>query len=230
MKRRSRNLRKAEETECWESHPQTTVQGAVDVPPRKRKDPRLKRPPIQDHLRTLRLNQHKAKRASFEAHQEDDPNKQALPTSVRQKNDKEKNSALKKRIDVSLADVENLRRQMAWSVKEMVAPRASQPLLGLGINFCPIPLRPTLSIDKIMERFERALHIRSIFAGSEELILLANPKIYVRSKWTPLAWDIFLALKRRLQKFRKALEPKLRFRPVRQNLLPHQLRTIGLIK
>ena len=88
-------------------------------------------------------------------------------------------------------------------------------LLGIGVNFCPTPLRPTLNIDKSMERFERDLHIRSVFAGSEELIPLANPKIYVRSKWTPPAWDISLALKRRLRTFRKALEPKFRFRPVR---------------
>ena len=73
-----------------------------------------------------------------------------------------------------------------------VAPRALQSLLGLGVNFYPTPLRPTLNIDKSMERFERDLHIRSVFAGSEELIPLANPKIYVRSKWTPLAWDISL--------------------------------------
>ena len=111
-----------------------------------------------------------------------------------------------------------------------VTPRALQSLLGLGVNFCPTPLRPALNIDKSMESFERDLHIRSVFAGSEGLIPLANPKIYVRSKWNPPAWDIYLALKRRLRTFRKALEPKFRFRPVRHNLLPHQRRTIGLIK
>ena len=48
-----------------------------------------------------------------------------------------------------------------------VAPRALQSLLGLRVNFCPTPLRPTLNIDKSMERFERDLHIRSVFVGSE---------------------------------------------------------------
>ena len=81
-----------------------------------------------------------------------------------------------------------------------------------------------------MERFERELHILSVFVGSEELITLANPKIYVRSKWTPPTWDNSLALKRCLRTFRKALEPKFRFCPVRHNLLLHQLRKIGLIK
>ena len=37
-------------------------------------------------------------------------------------------------------------------------------------------------------------------------------------------------MKRRLQTFCKAQEPKFRFRPFRHNLLPHQRRTIGLIK
>ena len=66
-----------------------------------------------------------------------------------------------------------------------VAPRALQSLLGLGVNFCPTPLRPTLNIDKMMESFERDLHIPSVFAGSKELIPLANLEIYVWSKWTP---------------------------------------------
>ena len=111
-----------------------------------------------------------------------------------------------------------------------VASRALQSLLGIGVNSCPTPLLPTLNIDKSMERFERDLPIRSVFAGSEELIPLANQKIYVRSKCKPPAWDIYLELKRRLRTFLKALEPKFRFRPVRNNIPPQQRQTIGLIK
>ena len=107
MKRRPRNLRKVEETECQEIHPQKTVRGAVDVPPIKRKYPRLKQTPSQDHLRSLRLDRHKAERASFESPQGEDPNKQALPTTVRHK----KSSAIQKRIDVNLADLKNQQRQ-----------------------------------------------------------------------------------------------------------------------
>ena len=68
-----------------------------------------------------------------------------------------------------------------------------------------------LNINNSMERFERDLHIDSIFSGSEDLIPLANPKIYVRPKWKPPAWDISLTLKLRFRTFRKALEPKFRF-------------------
>ena len=81
-----------------------------------------------------------------------------------------------------------------------------------------------------MQRFERDLHICSVFAGSEDLLPLSNPKIYVQSKWNPPVWYISLALKRRLRTFRKSLETKFRFRPVRHNLLPHQPQTIGYIK
>ena len=86
-----------------------------------------------------------------------------------------------------------------------VAPKTLQSLLGIRVKFCPTPLRPTLNIYKSIERFERDLHIISIFAGSEDLIPLSNPKIYIISKWKPPAWDISLALKRRLRTFCKAL-------------------------
>ena len=68
-----------------------------------------------------------------------------------------------------------------------VTPKALQSLLGLRVNFFPTPLFPTLSINKIMERFEKDLHICSVFAGSEGIIPLSNLKIYVRSKWKPPA-------------------------------------------
>ena len=79
-------------------------------------------------------------------------------------------------------------------------------MLGIGVNFCLTPLRPTLNINKSMERFEGDLHICSVFSSSEDLIPLSNPKIYGRSKWKPPVWGIYLALKQRLQTFRKALE------------------------
>ena len=43
-----------------------------------------------------------------------------------------------------------------------VAPKALQLLLGHRFNFCPTPLRPTLNINKSMERFERPAHSESL--------------------------------------------------------------------
>ena len=66
-----------------------------------------------------------------------------------------------------------------------VSPKALQSMLGLGVNVCPTPLRPTININKSSERFERDLHIWSVFAGSEDIIPLPSMKIYIKSKWKP---------------------------------------------
>ena len=66
-----------------------------------------------------------------------------------------------------------------------VAQKVLQSLLGLGLKYCPTPLCPTLSINNSMEQFDRELHIWSVFSGSKDLMPLANPKIYIKSKWKP---------------------------------------------
>ena len=121
--KKKKNLRKAEEIEFWESHPQKTVRGAVDAPPRKTKHPRLKQTPSQDHLRNIRLDRHKAKRASFGALQGENPKNQAMLTAVRQETGKIKNSALQKRINVDQADLKNQWRKIVRSVQENVRER-----------------------------------------------------------------------------------------------------------
>ena len=73
-----------------------------------------------------------------------------------------------------------------------VASKSLQLLLGLRVNFCLTPLCPTLNTDKSMEQFDRDFHIQSVFAGSKDLMPLANPKIYIRSKWKRCDWEISL--------------------------------------
>ena len=41
----------------------------------------------------------------------------------------------------------------------------------------PTPLRPTLNINKSMDKFDRDLHIWIVFAGIKDLVPLANLKI-----------------------------------------------------
>ena len=60
-------------------------------------------------LRNLLLGLPRADRASSEALHEENPNKQALQTAVLQKKGKEKSNALNERIEVDIADLENLR-------------------------------------------------------------------------------------------------------------------------
>ena len=68
-------------------------------------------------------------------------------------------------------------------------------MLGLGVKFCPNLLHPMININKIMERFDRDLHIQSVFTDIEVLMPLANLKIYIRSKWKLRYWEIKFALK-----------------------------------
>ena len=77
-----------EKTKGLESQHQKTARGAVDAPQEKRKHPRLIRTPSLALLRNLLLSRPHADRASSEALREENPNKQALPTAVRQKKGK----------------------------------------------------------------------------------------------------------------------------------------------
>ena len=103
-----------------ESQHEKTARGAVDAPQEKTRHPRLIRTPSLVLLRNLLLSRPRADRASSKALREENPNKQALPTVVRQKKGKRKSSALQERIEVDIADLENRRRQIAQSVKEKV--------------------------------------------------------------------------------------------------------------
>ena len=206
-----------------------TVRGAVDAPPRKTKNLRLRRLRSQEHHRNMRLNWNKAERASLGDPQREKPQKQAMTTEVRQETGEVRkqrerkahqsqpsrprkptapNHAVSQRKGEGKLrlppDKRRLAKQNALLILtamekwfyfcqpknlafhditiDKVAPKALQSLLELGVNFCPTPLRPTLNIDKSMVGFDRDLHIRSVFSGREDLIPLANPKIYIRSK------------------------------------------------
>ena len=74
--------------------PQKTERGAVDAPPRKRKDPRRQQQQRLQSLRlknNMRLNQHKAERASFGTPRGEETAKQAILTAVHQATDNEGN-------------------------------------------------------------------------------------------------------------------------------------------
>ena len=84
-----KNLRKVEKTMRRESQHAKTIQGAVDAPQEEKSHPRLNRPPSLVLLRNLLLGRPHADRAYSKALREENPNKQALPTEVRQKKGKE---------------------------------------------------------------------------------------------------------------------------------------------
>ena len=104
-------------------------------------------------------------------------------------------------------------------------------LLGLGLKFIPTPRRTNTwknLKDTSMPNFQRAIHLRFHFAGttttSDETY---DPKMYVRSKWTPLHWTLPpVVLKERLDKFSHSLD-KLFIKPIgKTNLLPYQTHTL----
>ena len=105
-----KNLRKVERMEIWES-PKETERGAVDAPPRKRKNTqrlqqqRLRSPRDNNNLR---LDCHKVKIASFGPPQGDKTVKQAMPAA--------ESSALENRIKVNKAYLKNRQFQIARSV------------------------------------------------------------------------------------------------------------------
>ena len=65
-------------------------------------------------------------------------------------------------------------------------------LLGLGLKFIPTPTRTNIwnkLKETTMTKFERAIHLRFHFAGSTESSDEPyEPKMYVRSNWTPPHW------------------------------------------
>ena len=115
--------------------------------------------------------------------------------------------------------------------------RSKQPaknlrsLLGLGLEFIPTP-RCTNTWKKLKElsmpKFTRAIHLRFHFAGTNTTPDdTYDPKIYVRSNWTPPHWTLPpVELKERLDKFSTTLGKLFRKRMGKTNLLPYEARAL----
>ena len=108
-------------------------------------------------------------------------------------------------------------------------------LLGLGLKFIPTPSY-TNKWSKIKERsydrLERSLKLRFHFAGEteqddDETNDDYNPKMYVKSKWTPPPWTYPSSqMDRRMRLFETELSRLFKRRRGKPNLLPHQNRAL----
>ena len=104
-------------------------------------------------------------------------------------------------------------------------------LLGLGLKFIPTP-RCTNTWTKLKEtsmpKLQRAIHLRFHFAGSETSSNdTYDPKIYVRSNWTPPYWTLPpIVLQQRLDKFATTLNKLFKRRMGKTNLLSYQTRAL----
>ena len=109
-------------------------------------------------------------------------------------------------------------------------------LLGLGLKFIPTPsLTNSWSRLKTSsyDRLFRSVHLRFHFAGKppNEGTTSYDPKLYVRSKWTPPHWTIPpVALEERLSRFSTVLNKLFKTRKGKTNLLPHQHRALRMLQ
>ena len=83
-------------------------------------------------------------------------------------------------------------------------------LLGLGLKFIPTPryINTWKKLKELsMPKFTRAIHLRFHFAGTNTTPDdTYDPKIYVRSNWTPPHWTLPpVVMKERLDKFSTTL-------------------------
>ena len=109
-------------------------------------------------------------------------------------------------------------------------------LLGLGRKFIPTPsLTNSWSRLKTSsyDRLFRSVHLRFHFAGKppNEGTTSYDPKLCVRSKWTPPHWTIPpVAHEERLSRFSTALNKLFKTRKGKTNLLPHQHRVLRMLQ
>jgi hypothetical protein len=109
-------------------------------------------------------------------------------------------------------------------------PANIKSLLGLSLKFCPTP-RYTTDLTTINTTTNRHLHDLRVkhFFMNKSLSKDFNPRLHVKSKWTPPPWGISSELERRFNIFKKRYKILMRRKRGRSNLLPHHrsgLRTL----
>lgn len=107
-------------------------------------------------------------------------------------------------------------------------PLNLRSLLGLNLKFIPNPPRNVkweTFAESSLQRFNRDLQIKTVMAGHLG-IENYNPKMYLRSEWTPPAWQIPVELTRRLDDFKTHLKPCFKSQKCPSNLLLHQQRAL----
>ena len=109
-------------------------------------------------------------------------------------------------------------------------PKNLRSLLGLGLKFCPTPRSTPSNILDTTERLQHDLFCKVFYAGKDLNQNDYDPKMYVKSSWTPAHWQIPVSITRRYNDFAlhaNALFKK-RFNP--SNLLPHQRNALKFLQ
>ena len=106
-------------------------------------------------------------------------------------------------------------------------PAGIQSLLGLGLNFCPIPTTTPKNINESLAQFSRDASTKFFWAGSPPL---AVTDLFICSKWEPDPDEIPAEFRARLSAFTRALKPMFRQQRSHQNLLPTQLTAMASLR
>ena len=108
------------------------------------------------------------------------------------------------------------------SDKTQPLPPFIKSLLGLSLKFCPTPrLTSSLSIiNTTLVRHQRDLLLKHYFKSHPPPTNdTYNPRLYVRSKWTPPDYAIQPEMKRRFETFRLGYKQLMRVHKGQSNLL-----------
>jgi hypothetical protein len=100
-------------------------------------------------------------------------------------------------------------------------PRDIRSLLGLNFKFIPTPTRNTQWSkleEEILPLFSRDLKVKVFMAGQEEDPDY-NPKMYIKSEWTTLSFQIPYETQTRLNEFKQALKKLVKPQKATVNLL-----------
>jgi hypothetical protein len=110
-------------------------------------------------------------------------------------------------------------------------PYLYRTLLGLGLNFCPLPLQSTgNSISHTVDRFRKDIHTKILFAGSPNDDWINSKRLFLRSTWSPDPEEIPRDIRSRISTFLGQLERKFKRRDVPTNLTPYQTKLLEVLR
>ena len=116
--------------------------------------------------------------------------------------------------------------------KSIHLPNYTKSLLGLGLKFCPTPRLTSslITINTTLSRHQQDLWIKNFYNNQTLDNTNYNPKLHVKSKWTPPEFAIAPELKRRFATFRPAYKKLMRVHKGKSNLLPHHRRALQFLQ
>jgi hypothetical protein len=107
-------------------------------------------------------------------------------------------------------------------------PLLFRTLLGLGLNFCPLPSHTTgeMAVNQTVDRFRKDIHTKIVFAGRPNDDWINSKQLFIRSKWSPDPNQIDIEIRARISDFLVNLRTKFNSRKAITNLTPYQTKLL----